>query len=205
MSNTKPILLIDGHPVGGGVNYSADNVEYDNTASGLSSTNIQDAIDEVNINAANKSDFTSISQTGTTATRAISEDLYFYLNGNIVRAKTTIANGDTFVLNTNYEEIAVGTLNLYKDAIRYHDYLCSFPQGSKGGYYYVISVPSGYCPVSICVDYSSLSKSTATSGISFYLSTEGLGNQTGFIFCNQSVSNVNIRVFYEKNTGIKPI
>lgn len=60
---------------------------------------------------ADKSDLTSISETGSTASQAISAGTYFYLNGTLVRAKTAIANGATFTLNTNYEVVADGALN----------------------------------------------------------------------------------------------
>lgn len=55
-----------------------------------------------------RSDITSINQTGTTATQAISSGTYFYLNEVLVRAKTDIASGATFTLNTNYEVKTVG-------------------------------------------------------------------------------------------------
>lgn len=62
-----------------------------------------------------RSDITSINQTGTTATQAISSGTYFYLNGTLVRAKTDIASGATFTLNTNYEVATVGgSLNSLK-------------------------------------------------------------------------------------------
>ena len=52
---------------------------------------------------ADKTDLTSISQTGSTATQTIPSGTYFYLNGSLVRAKTDIASGATFVSGTNYE------------------------------------------------------------------------------------------------------
>lgn len=58
-----------------------------------------------------RSDITSINQTGTTATQAISSGTYFYLNEVLVRAKTAIASGATFTENTNYMVIAGGGLN----------------------------------------------------------------------------------------------
>ena len=87
---------------------TAGTINYDNTESGLDATNVQDAIDEVNDNKANKTDLTNISQSGATATQAIPSGTYFYLNGVLVRAKTDIANGATFTLNTNYEVVTVG-------------------------------------------------------------------------------------------------
>lgn len=64
---------------------------------------------------ANKSDLTSISESGTTASQAISAGTYFYLNGTLVRAKTDIASGATFTLNTNYEVVTAGALNAIKE------------------------------------------------------------------------------------------
>ena len=60
---------------------------------------------------ANKSDLASINITGTTNNTGatISADKYFYLNGQLVKAKTAIANGATFTANTNYVSANVGT------------------------------------------------------------------------------------------------
>lgn len=66
---------------------------------------------------ANKTDLTSISETGATASQAISAGTYFYLNGTLVRAKTAIANGATFTLNTNYEVVTAGALNELNSAL----------------------------------------------------------------------------------------
>ena len=52
---------------------------------------------------ADKTDLSSIIQTGTTSSQSISAGTYFYLNDTLVRAKVAIANGATFTLNTNYE------------------------------------------------------------------------------------------------------
>ena len=90
---------------------TAGTVNYDNTSSGLDATNVQEAIDEVNDNKANKTDLTNISQSGATATQDISSGTYFYLNGTLVRAKTGIASGASFTLNTNYEVVTAGGLN----------------------------------------------------------------------------------------------
>lgn len=66
---------------------------------------------------ARKVDLTSIIQTGTTSSQAISAGTYFYLNNTLVRAKADIANGATFTLNTNYEVVTAGALNELKNAI----------------------------------------------------------------------------------------
>lgn len=65
---------------------------------------------------ANKTDLTSISESGATASQAISAGTYFYLDGTLARAITDIANGATFTLNTNYETVSKGGLN----AVRPH-------------------------------------------------------------------------------------
>ena len=65
---------------------------------------------------ARKVDLTSIIQTGTTSTQAISAGTYFYLNSTLVRAKVDIANGATFTLNTNYEVVTAGALNELNDS-----------------------------------------------------------------------------------------
>lgn len=59
---------------------------------------------------ARKADLTNLDLTGTTNTTGstISSGTYFYLNGTLVRAKTAIASGATFTLNTNYEVVTVG-------------------------------------------------------------------------------------------------
>lgn len=60
---------------------------------------------------ADKTDLTSISETGSTASQAISAGTFFYLEGTLVRAKTDIASGATFTLNTNYTAVSAGGLN----------------------------------------------------------------------------------------------
>jgi len=62
---------------------------------------------------ARKADLTNLDLTGTTNTTGstIPAGKFFYLNGTLVRAKTNIASGATFTLNTNYEVATVGGLN----------------------------------------------------------------------------------------------
>lgn len=151
-------------------NVSAASVAYSNTSSGMSATNVQAAIDEVegrvdsleaptfteagsrtnvasgdeyptlwgkvkkwfadlkggafldtNVSGglAKSNDLSSIYATGTTNTTgsAISANTYFYLNGTLVRAKTSIATNATFTLNTNYEVMSAGALNNLKNLI----------------------------------------------------------------------------------------
>ena len=55
----------------------------------------------------------SILATGATNTTGstINAGTYFYLDGVLVRAKTNIANGASYTLNTNYEVVTEGALN----------------------------------------------------------------------------------------------
>ena len=68
---------------------------------------------ELTDNKAEKSDLASISITGTTNSTGstIASGTYFYLNGQLVKAKANIANGATFTANTNYEVVTAGALN----------------------------------------------------------------------------------------------
>lgn len=67
---------------------------------------------------ADKTDLTSIIQTGTVSTQVISAGTYFYLNDVLVKAKVDIANGATFTLNTNYEVVTAGALNELRGMIK---------------------------------------------------------------------------------------
>lgn len=65
------------------------------------------------------SDLTSIKAVGSTnATGStITKGTYFYLNGKLCLAKSDIASGATFTLNTNYEVVTAGGLNSLNSAI----------------------------------------------------------------------------------------
>ena len=67
---------------------------------------------------ADKDDLTTISQTSPTCTETngIAAGVFFYLDNELVVAKTAIANGATFTLNTNYEYPSAGALNALKSA-----------------------------------------------------------------------------------------
>ena len=81
------------------LHYPADRVYLD----GDPTKSVQDKV-------ARKADLTNLDLTGTTNTTGstIASGTYFYLNGVLVRAKTAIASGATFTLNTNYEVVTVG-------------------------------------------------------------------------------------------------
>lgn len=65
-----------------------------------------------------KTELSDIFQTGSTCTEAngIAKGVFFYLNNELVVAKTAIASGATFTLNTNYEVPTAGALNALKSA-----------------------------------------------------------------------------------------
>lgn len=67
----------------------------------------------------NNTDLTDIIATGpTNATgNTITSGLYFYLDGVLCKAKSDIASGATFTLNTNYEVVTAGGLNSLNSAI----------------------------------------------------------------------------------------
>ena len=75
----------------------------------------------------NNTDLTDIIATGpTNATgNTITSGLYFYLDGVLCKAKSDIASGATFTLNTNYEVVTAGGLNSLNSAltncIKYED------------------------------------------------------------------------------------
>ena len=125
---------------------TASTINYINTSSGLTAENVQDAIDEVVEIKANKTDLTSIVQSGATATQAISSGTYFYLDGVLVRAKTDIASGATFTENTNYEVKTVG--DALDEMIKVVDVPYSGFTWSTGSKTFIsnseIQIPSGY-------------------------------------------------------------
>lgn len=88
---------------------AASNVTVDNTSTGLTADDVQDAIVELQTNKTAKSDITSIICTGTTnATGSTIENgSEFYLNSVLCKATADIADGATFTLNTNYETTTV--------------------------------------------------------------------------------------------------
>lgn len=75
----------------------------------------------------NNTDLTDIIATGSTnATgNTITSGLYFYLDGVLCKAKSDIANGATFTLNTNYEVVTAGGLNSLNSALGKWELLCT--------------------------------------------------------------------------------
>ena len=107
--------------------YPADRVYLD----GDTSKTVQELV-------ARKSDLTNISQSGATATQAISSGTYFYLNGTLVRAKTDIANGATFTLNTNYEVVIAGGLNAINGLIKQQKIDYTLNNSDTSNYYIIL-------------------------------------------------------------------
>lgn len=89
---------------------AAADVSYDNSASGLTASTTQAAVDELADGKANQSQLAYV-ESGTTASRAYAEGEYFCRDGQTCRAKTAIAQGATLTLDTNYEVPAGGGLN----------------------------------------------------------------------------------------------
>jgi hypothetical protein len=189
---------------------TAGTINYDNTDSGLDATNVQDAIDEVNDKVdtkANKTDLTSISETGATASQAISNGTYFYLNGTLVRAKTDIASGATFTLNTNYEVVTVGgaldeiqsaITTIVKDQVAISD-LGALSNGASGYKSGACPAHSGYIPV---MAVSQVSRVGAVGGN--LITNCSLSGNTYFVnykaFANISADNspINVYIYYQK-------
>lgn len=100
------------------------------------------------------SDLTSIKAVGSTnATGStITKGTYFYLNGKLCLAKSDIANGATFTLNTNYEVVTAGGLNSLNSAFVMTTQSMSTPLSlAPLGYVaniLTLNVPTGYKLVS---------------------------------------------------------
>lgn len=96
-------------------------------------------------NKVEKTDITSILQTGTTATQSILKGKYFYLNGTLVKAKTDISNGATFTLNTNYEEVSEGAINELSDRLIANKFGTGVPLNDYSDSDHLFTAPSdGY-------------------------------------------------------------
>ena len=89
--------------------YTAAQVGYDNTDSNLSANNVKAGLDELD---ADKTDTTVIApkETGASASRAYAIGEHFIKDGAFCTAKTAIAQGETFTLNTNYTDGDIGSV-----------------------------------------------------------------------------------------------
>ena len=105
---------------------------------------------------AERADLATLNLTGSTNTTGstINEGVYFYLNGSYCKAKTSIANGATFTLNTNFEVVSVGgeitALNSnLSDYIIARNQVVTSPTTANSDFAIVISpdAVSGYKPI----------------------------------------------------------
>ena len=103
------------------------------------------------LSLAMQEDLTSIKATGTTnATGAtITSGTFFYLNGTLCKAKSDIATGATFTLNTNYEVVTAGGLNSLNSAISYIDVPISGVTDNDGTFNLSHFIPVGYYPTQL--------------------------------------------------------
>lgn len=104
---------------------------------------------------ADKNDLATIHQTSPTCTETngIAAGVFFYLDNELVVAKTAIANGATFTNGTNYESPTAGGLNALKSAIavvQTTTMTTPTATGSAGRVSKQVTVPSG----KICVPLS---------------------------------------------------
>ena len=120
------IHLYQDTPIGGGdALYAMTDVNINNPEDGQmlvydASTQRWRNVTQKSLNdLAEVTDLTNIIATGTTnATGStIPKGWYFYLNDDLCQAKADIANGATFTLNTNYEEVTAGGLNALNSKI----------------------------------------------------------------------------------------
>ena len=126
---------------------------------------------------ANKTDLSSISETGSTASQAISVGTYFYLNGTLVRAKTAIASGAAFTLNTNYEVVSDGGLNELSKNYSYGTVIDIRSYNSQSN---MFTCPSdGYLILRADTNTSHYVIARDSSG-SMFLTAFGNGVRTGF-------------------------
>ena len=89
---------------------TADSVIDNLTSSSVNSPLSANQGKELNDNKAERTDISSIITTGTKNTTGaqIARGTYFYLNGELVKAKSLIDVNDDYTLNTNYEVVTVG-------------------------------------------------------------------------------------------------
>ena len=174
--------------------YPADRVYLD----GDTSKNVQELV-------ARKKDLTDLNLTGTKNTTGSTRPsgYYFYLNGTLVRAKTAIANGATFTVNTNYEIPPDGGLNqLTDDIILVTDTvsLGALSSGASGYKEASIQIPTGYTSIMATVNHTSPSSlggdlllNVSTGGSSVYITYRT------FASISSANSTVRVRVLCKKS------
>lgn len=85
------------------VSVSASDVSYDNTTSGLTADELQEAVDELAGDVGSKTDQSMIApvETSTTASQAYAIGEQFILNGTLYTATAAITSGGTITINGN--------------------------------------------------------------------------------------------------------
>lgn len=143
--------------------YTAAQVAYDNTDSSLSANNVKGGLDELNAKKTDNSVIAPV-ESGTTAIRAYAAGAHFIMDGAFCTAKTAIAQGEAFTLNTNYtagnvgssiqtwETVVIGT-NTYGTCVGYKntDLRLAFVRWTgnstmppSGGYVTNFNLPPGF-------------------------------------------------------------
>ncbi len=190
------ILYENGKAVGGeGHPTDADDITFNNTGTDIVANKVGSAIKEVNAKSAKSADLTPISETGSTASQAISAGTYFYLDGTLVKAKTAIASGATFTLNTNYEVVTAGALN--KIAIKYADYTASSASTGTGGYTAIANLNNFGITATgkTFLGISIVSIGTVGDAFTFTL-PQSNGNIYLYSSASKNFTNVNMRLYW---------
>ena len=153
----------------------ADDVDYDNTTSGLSATNVQDAIDEgiywasqLIPSKANQAQIAYI-ETGTTASRNYALGEYLCWNGLLYRARTAISSGDAFTVGTNIADTVNGATNELILQVQ------TIPQTVLDAGLNVVDIPSAvtnYYPVAVS-PYGLINNFAMMFGSTRYISNRG--------------------------------
>lgn len=142
---------------------------------------LEDRVDALEGDKADKSDLASISITGTTNSTGstIASGTYFYLNGALVKAKTSIANSATLTENTNYTKVTAGGLNeISSKLLRVNVQSIGSQTITAGGVYQWAVAPvsiTGYTPVGVVGHYLGSNSYKATVYVSRYTSVIQFG------------------------------
>ena len=158
-------------------------------------------------------DITGLSQTGATASQAITRGTFFYLNGSLVKAIADIANGATFTLNTNYEEQSVCdelellnstyTLNFTKSATASsNSNVTIFAVSDSQGYVDPVKILNGRGETSTALTKNFCSVKARLND------AETIVNLTGSVSANGAATNTSVFIlvdFPDITTNLSPV
>ena len=147
---------------------SADDVDYDNASSGLTATDVQEAVDELAEEKANQAQLAYV-ETGTTASRNYAIGEYLCWNGLLYRAKTAISSGAAFTVGTNIADTVNGATNEMILQVQ------TIPQTVLDAGLNVVDIPSavtGYYPVAVS-PYGLINNFAMMFGSTRYISNRG--------------------------------